>query len=67
MVSWAFQIPERRKTDGEPKKPTCRIYCFYKVQILTVDAAVHAENLAYNYSSLAPLFDFLDQNLSLCV
>jgi hypothetical protein len=35
---------------------------FYKVQILTVDAAVHAENLAYNYSSLAPSFD---QNLSI--
>jgi hypothetical protein len=40
-----------------------REICFYKVQILTVDAAVHAENLAYNYSSLASLFDFLDQNL----
>jgi hypothetical protein len=44
-----------------------REICFYKVQILTVDPAVHAENLAYNNSSLAPLFDFLDQNLSLFV
>ena len=40
--------------------------CFYKVQILTVDPVVYAENLAYN-SSLAPLFDFVDQNLSSCV
>ena len=39
----------------------------YQVRILTVDAAVHAENLAYNNSSLAPFFDFEDQNLSLCV
>jgi hypothetical protein len=31
---------------------------YYQVQILTVDAAVHAENLAYNYSSLAQFFDF---------
>jgi hypothetical protein len=30
--------------------------CSYQVQISTVDAAVYAEILAYNYSSLASLF-----------
>jgi hypothetical protein len=29
-----------------------REICFYKVQILTVDATVHAVNLAYNHSSI---------------
>ena len=33
-----------------------RVICFHKVQILTVDPAVLVENLAYNYSSLAPFF-----------